>query len=859
MLPRSVANLLRIAGLLVSAILISLPWFLTTDSADPFLFQGWSILSAASICACIFSAVMLFFRPRQGQIPFISSFFLLSAALTISTLNSNFQTSLRTALIFVSLLLMSGFLRLCRRQIDNASVAGMIVLSGTFMAAYSFLQYFGLDIVSWDSDYAIVGTLSNPNFFGTFMCVTAVFSLAFALDPAWRRTNTRTVLLLMFVLQFASLLLENRAGTVLSFCVGLILLFTRGWEVRPGRIMRASPFVSGILLAFVLIAFHGLLFYASTSYPWETLQKPPAPYFPIISRLILWQMGFSVFLNHPLTGLGPGTLPYVMPVQRPSMGSALGIKIFNDDPHSGIISLLAESGVLGLIAFCSLLAVIYGTFVWFRFKNFADSEETPAENEQNIISFPHEPKWSLTLVLLAVVIFVVYLKLVPAKYIFLLIPLLIAVFGFHNAFIREDVSSKRPTLLNLPKATVTALLVFFFNSLYNTNYSVLPVLGLATAIFSLHFSGCQRDVVWKRHFSFLSLVLVLFPVAFVFTGYKIFSVYHIEQTSLYLGEHHLTNQNYSEGQKAFEMAITANPQSLKAHYGLAVALEKQNRLEESQDLLRRLDSMVPNAFNSNFELARILLERKQILEAHKFALKSLEWDQLPRSYELLGRILAMEGRNSEAEKVFNEGLLLVPYNTYEMQAADRIRLHLAALASNRGDFETCEKHLKEIRTSVKEDLDALYLMGMLLSRQNRHQEALKLFEQALEQSPRLPRLMNAVGYTLIELDKDLERSLELLESAHRIIRDLPDPPLSDLLMIAHSLGKLYWKTGKLREAGELLELAYTQSPDDWVNLKKERLADFQQFSSQLIEVEKKNEKPAEQIQPDTGSSTNDIQ
>mgnify|MGYP001453205548 FL=1 len=242
--------------------------------------------------------------------------------------------------------------------------------------------------------------------------------------------------------------------------------------------------------------------------------------------------------------------------------------------------------------------------------------------------------------------------------------------------------------------------------------------------------------------------------------------------------------------------------------------------------------MVPNAFNSNYELARIMLTRKQVLEAHRHALKNLEWDRAPWSFELLGQILVIEGKNGEAEKVFNEGLSLFPANISEKEAADRIRLNLAGMAASRGDFARCEELLRQIRSEVKNDMNSLYLSGMLLTRKNQNEKALEFFEKALELFPQNPRFMNAIGYILCEMNIEMERAEELLEGAYQIIRKSEPVDLGELLMISHSLGKLYWKQGRSREAGELLKIAWQQCPEEWSVLKEERRRDYAEFCAQ---------------------------
>jgi len=207
---------------------------------------------------------------------------------------------------------------------------------------------------------------------------------------------------------------------------------------------------------------------------------------------------------------------------------------------------------------------------------------------------------------------------------------------------------------------------------------------------------------------------------------------------------------------------------------------------------------------------------------------------------LLGRILLMEGKHNEAEKIFEEGLLLVPPNRQERNAADQIRLNLAALMSSRGDFEKCQVYLGQIKSKVRDNLNYIYLQGMILSRKKEYDRALELFEKALEMSPQNPRLMNAVGYILTTLNQDLERAANLLENSYQNIRRIEPPPLSELLMVAHSLGSLYWKQGKLAEAQELLELAWNQCPPEWKSLKQERLESLTRFYQETGRAQEKD-------------------
>jgi tetratricopeptide (TPR) repeat protein len=831
MLPASLKNLLRISGISVSAFLAVLPWLITPDSDDPFLFHGWVVYAATAVAICLLSVIFLFFRPRQNQLPYARAFLLLFAVITTTTLLSSFIVSLRTALTWLSLMVLAGFLRLSRQDADNFNIAAMIVLSGFLMAIYGLFQAAGLDVINWASNYSMVGTLSNPNFFTTFLSLTAMVSLGLSMNQSYRHKFTSLIFWCMTAIQILAVMISGRVGSIVTLGFGIFLMTTSFWEVRPGRLLRRSSFISGLLLAIVLTGAYGLVYYATSTYPWQTSAQFYHRDYPVITRIINWQMGYGIFLKNPLLGMGPGTLPFAMPLQRPPTGSTMGLKQYNDDPHSWPVSILAETGFAGLFGFASVLAIVYGCGTWRRFKNqqIDDGRASQAKEDDNLRFVDDNLSWKAVL-LIAVAAPVGYLAgLIGPGALIYSFPAAIVIFGLHNLFIGMSADKSRLQPVNLAKTLLVTLLVFAFNGLFNNSFSILPLLAFATLLFSLHFSVCLRNIAWKRRFTFLSLFFVCLPAMYVFTAYNFQIAYHREQVNLSLGERLLAGQNFAESQTAFESAIQANPQSLKAHYGLAMVLEQQNRLDETQDILRKLDSMVPNVFNTNYELARILFERRQIIEAHKYALKSLQWSQSPRIYDLLGRILLMEGKQLEAERIFEEGLLLIPPDAQERLAADRIRLNLAALLAGRGSYDKCQEYLKQIRSELKENIDYIYLQGMVLSRNQKYQEALELFEKGLEKDPQNARLMNAVGYILTLQNTDLERAANLLESAYQNIKRSGSPPQSDFLMIVHSLGNLYWKQGKLAEAREMLEIAWSQCPPDWQKLKSERLENLRQF------------------------------
>lgn len=841
MLPASIDLLLKIAGILISAILAIQPWFIASGSDDLYLYHSWVILAVGSIVICILSVIFLFFRPRAGQTPFTKAFLLLFATICLATFYSDFINSLQQSILLVTLLMIVAFLRVTRKRESNLVIAATISLSGFSLAIYSLFQHLGMSLpVTSTSLGNMSGIFAQTSQLAAYLMMTSIITLGLVFNGKSMTRIVRFIFASFFLAQLVVILISLNFYAISGIAIGIVLFLTSFWEKRPGKILRYSPFISGIIMALFITGIHGVIYYSTVNYPWGDLAQSPTEHLPAISTLLTWQMAYGLFLSQPFTGFGPGAIPYLMPMQRPPLATSLGLQIFNDDPYSSAIAILAETGLFGLIAVCTILAIIFGCYTWKRSKDSSTNKTGRTVTTQETDQAPivaHQDSLCMYGVLAALAgsLLLYSAGAVSPQTLVLIIPGIISAFCIYYTII---VPVPGDHDFEIEKATMIAIIVFAIHSLFNNNLTVPPLITIFALILSLHFSACLRNIVWKKKISLISVLYLLFPAAYVFSAYNVQIAWHKEQMNLFEGTEAYSNKYYEQSQKHFERAIQINPQSLRGLYGLALTLEKQGNLDQSHDILTKLDTLSPNVFNTRFEIARIMFERQRILEAHRYALKSLEWNQVPRIYELLGQILLKEGKLSDAEKVFEEGLILIPEHRLEERlSADRIRLSLAALAATRGNFARCTTYLAQINSTVNEKIDAIYLNGLILSRQNKHTQALELFEQALKREPQNPRLMNAVGFSLAQLDQDIEKAQELLETAYQMIKRNNQPMLSELLMVAHSLGIVYHKQGKRSEAEHLLTLAFEETPAEWGDLRSKRLEDLKAFYIAINDIE----------------------
>ncbi|MBP7632752.1 tetratricopeptide repeat protein [Candidatus Ozemobacteraceae bacterium] len=791
MLPSALATLLRATSLVIAVTLAISPWIIAVDVSDPFLNQSWIIFGLAGTCLTIFAAVRLRFQPRRSQFPLLPAGIIAWIAIAAASLHSSHLVALRIGLLWSSLLLILFTLRAMLRDRDAVPLLMLVSASGLLMAVYALFQAFGYDVLTWPgSAYRVVGTLSNPQFLSAYLLTTSLVTIGLCLDPGLWPPAGRLILFLSGLIQASGMYATQMVACRLSFVFGIILFLTTFWETRPGKLLRATPLLAGSITSIILITIYGSISIGVSSYPWHALSIASSENISAITRLFEWSMGFKVFARQPLTGIGPGAAPYQLSSFRPQLGTVLGLSRYNDDPHAWPVHLLAETGLGGLFAACSLLAGIFGVHARRRqvpppddHDGTGDAAAPPIDPAPAHVSLPIRP------------------------------------------------SSTTGAKHSIARAAIVPAASLLYYGLFNNALSVTPLLTQLVLLVALHQALCLHNISWRRGFSLAALAwLFLLPV-FAVTAWVSQSSHNIVESHLFSGLRQLEAGKPDAAERAFASALQQNPQHLQALWGLALSCERQGKTQRTMETLARLDTLSPNAFSAKYEIARLALENRLLLEAHRAALQNLNANHNPLSYELLGNVLLLEGRRAEAAQIFEEGLRLVPpWQRDEIEAADRIRLHLAELHTENGDWKKAEPLLAKLPRNLATSPAVQYMRGLAAYKAGNATDALALFELAVAaDTASEPKYLNAVGFLLAETNGDLDRAQLLLEAAYRIYRSKQPPLLSDILQVTHSLGIVAWKKGQMKRAGELLQIVAEQSPAEWGPLTEERQADLRRF------------------------------
>lgn len=214
-------------------------------------------------------------------------------------------------------------------------------VTGSYSALYDVLypvQDEIAQIPAWEG--RITSFLEHYNGLAGYLNLVLPFCLAFATggtDPVLR-TLSRWCLALAGI----ALLLTQSRGGLLAFVTILLIHVYFSSRNRKTRIRRVAVALIVCLLAAGVAGFF-----------FQRLSEIDD--FTAVSRLVIWGGAFTVFARSPLLGAGFGNL-------RTLMGGLLNLPDgWTGDAHNLYLELLAETGLIGFVAFGSLIVLALRT------------------------------------------------------------------------------------------------------------------------------------------------------------------------------------------------------------------------------------------------------------------------------------------------------------------------------------------------------------------------------------------------------------------------------------------------------------------------------------------------------------------
>ena len=247
-----------------------------------------------------------------------------------------------------------------------------------------------------------------------------------------------------------------------------------------------------------------------------------------------------------------------------------------------------------------------------------------------------------------------------------------------------------------------------------------------------------------------------------------------------------------------DRALSLGQRESDAQFFKALALIQLNDVSGA---LKALGAVGPstNYGRALQEAATILVSQGDIGAANTFfeEHRQVHADGAELNFALHAETLQTLG-SIEAESVLSRGISTFPTST-------RLLFARANFRERAGFFDLAEADYRQILSLNPGNANALNALGYALTNNtDRFQEAAGLLEEAISKDPRNPAIIDSLGWVYFKLGKDRQAEL-LLKEAYK---QYPDPE------VAAHLIELLWTQGREVEARDLIANQWRASPNN---------------------------------------------
>jgi len=275
---------------------------------------------------------------------------------------------------------------LVREKRDVTLILYSLLLSAFFASLYGLLQYLGVMRGTYGGHGLgeVISTMGNRNYLGGFLAYLLFPSVILIVRLHSRVLRALAIVLLSF--NFGTVMLIQQTGTAVGLIIGLVT-FTIGMIIlRPIEPLKRNRAWIITLLLFLALTF--------------LIEAPSGPLNSVIGlssdgsswigklwsqnsgkiRAWDWWIGWEMFKDHPLVGVGLGNyklnfIPYKAQFLSTPRGESYDFYIERAaQAHNEYVQTIAELGTFGIITLLALLVVI-PLFLWIRLQGNPDESD----------------------------------------------------------------------------------------------------------------------------------------------------------------------------------------------------------------------------------------------------------------------------------------------------------------------------------------------------------------------------------------------------------------------------------------------------------------------------------------------------
>ncbi len=301
-----------------------------------------------------------------------------------------------------------------------------------------------------------------------------------------------------------------------------------------------------------------------------------------------------------------------------------------------------------------------------------------------------------------------------------------------------------------------------------------------------------------------------------------------------MAELFMQKKAYAQAEKVYRRILDREENREDARIALVHVYLLQGREDRALAELDRLKAITRYPARVDLTIARIYARKKQYDKAISILREVLKKENLPQARYLLALIefqtkqyedalvqLRQIGRDAEEyrDAIFLRVRILrvmdredEAIRLLEKAVADRktrnpdMFVLLAALYQHQGRGSQGEKTFARALAAFPDNGELLYQYGLFLDSSGDRQRAMSVMQKVIRLQPEHAAALNYVGYTWADRKVHLDKALEYIR---RAVKLKPDNGY-----IRDSLGWVYFRLGRLKEARKELEKANHLSPDD---------------------------------------------
>ncbi|MSS71923.1 MAG: tetratricopeptide repeat protein [Candidatus Latescibacteria bacterium] len=617
-------------------------------------------------------------------------------------------------------------------------VAGMVCLAGVLAAGYGILQRLGGDPLSWSEPVwaRVTSTFGQPNALGAYLGMALPMILALGMTrPEGKVQNEKCNESSLCTLHFAlctfyflvvgiGLLLTGSRGGWMGAGAGLTLFGALTWPVASGSARRQALFCAALMVVvtgvFCLNPGLSPVRRIGSTVQIEYTGEGRSVSFDGTARerLVTWRASWKMFLDHPLSGVGPEMMREFLPRSL----SAEDPETEADRAHNLLLHEAATKGLIGLGALVYLLVAL------FRAGAFSQT----VAGEGRILSAGF-----LSAILCYVVQGFVGFGWPATTALFWVAAAMVV--GPHPQDSRFRVSDFGSSKVEVRSSNEDSHLVIRHWAIRNLGVALLIVFALANA--GLAVAAYRADLMYAKGIRLMEAGEIEAALSACRSAGRTYPMSSEYLAGLGLLSHRAAERTgdgrrLPEAEAAMAGAVGMDPEDghLWAWLGMIRAARFRARGDTTLALAaaqayREAVRRVPKNAGVFINLSNLFVETGQSAEAVRVCEEGAERN--PRSTEILtalGRVHQARGEGEAAARAFRRVVVREPANEAAHQALGRI-------AFERGDFEGAAEAYRTAAELGPESAARQNDLGSALFRAGRPEEAAQAFRAALRIAP----------------------------------------------------------------------------------------------------------------------------